>query len=678
MSNWLEIDFETRSDLDLKKVGIFKYAESRHTDVWCMSYAFDDEPVQRWLPGQDLPHRVGEHIMAGGRMRAWNAQFEDNIWAMLCRRDPELWPIVRHDQWVCSAALAARCGLPRRLEDCAKVLGLPVQKDMAGNRLAIQMSKPRKILEDGTIVWWDEEEKLERLYAYCDSDVVTQREVFKALPPVGDPTERKIWLLDQAINRRGVLIDRPVVESAIVLAHRATKKLDAQMVEVTDGAVEKISQAARLTAWAAAKGVTITVENDDGEDATVPVNSLAKAILRDLLKTALPAEVRTALLLRQEGAKTSVAKLGKMLQMVCADDKLRGMLLYHGAGTGRWSGRGVQLHNFPKGTIKITERLVDLVVGRKEALLDVLCSVPELIASMLRGCLIASPGHDLIVVDYAAVEARGVGWLAGCTKMCDQFRSGAKMYEEMASVIYRRPAAEITKESTERFVAKTVVLGAGYQIGWEKFQAQVQTMTGMDLDDELCQKAIKGYRDLYFEVPQLWRGMNSTCLHVVANRIERWVPVEQSGGKIAFCVQGGWLRMRLPSGRSLWYARPRVSQRKAPWIDERTGLPAMVPSVTVEGVDSTTKQWRRYALYGGLLTENAVQAICRDLMATAMLALEQAGYPLILTVHDEIVAEPVEGFGSVEEFIGIMTAVPDWAAGFPIAAEGWRGTRYRK
>lgn len=668
----LSIDFETRSVLDVTEVGVFRYVEHPSTGIWCMAWAFDDEPAAIWWPGDPMPKRMAHHVAKGGLLFAWNAQFESTVWSsLLTGPECEGWPKVDPEQWVCSAALAARAGLPRKLEAAAKALHIAEQKDTEGHQLMLKMTKPRKPRKDedpAGLYWHDDPADIERLGVYCGRDVDAERGVLARLPAVGHPMERKLWLLDQTINARGVQIDKNLVEQALIVSTDAVQDINTRLQIATDGAVPKVTNIAKI------------------KDFLGHTGALDKPILRDLLAGELPLKTREILTLRQEGGKSSVAKLRTMLAAMCADHRIRGLLLYYGAFTGRWAGRLVQPQNFPRGSftwkdaepekgLLWIEETMDLIRSGDwmyvESMLPETLALMDLMATMLRGCFVPNRGHDFVVADFAAIEARVLAWLAGAEKLLHCYQSGGSAYLDMSEVIYGRRVSK-TKDPIEYQVSKNTVLGCGYQMGPDTYREQLWEQTGLRLDPELCKTAVKAYRGLYWEVPSFWKAANRTVQVVVSGGVSSWVEIPGAAGGLAFAMDdSGWLKMRLPSGRCLWYPEPRMSKRKAPWGD-------VVPCVTTAGVNPVTKQWGRQALYGGLLTENAVQAIARDLMAEAMFRVEAAGYPVVLTVHDEIVTEPPEGHGSVEEFCNLMAATPDWAAGCPVAAEGWRGKRYRK
>lgn len=682
MTHCLSVDFETRSVVELRQEGVYVYAQHPLTDLWCMAYAFDDEPVTLWHPGLRFPDRVGDFIAhRRGYLRAWNAQFERLIWKYVLGPRYTV-PTPDLDQWICTAALGARCGLPRNLEDAAIAMRLPFGKDMAGHKLMMQMAKPRKVHDDGTITWWDDQPRRDRLYQYCPRDVEAERGIFDRLPPVGGWRERDVWLLDQQMNDEGVLLDTALAQTGLLLTTRAIAAVNANLRRVTNGSAQKVTALAKIKEWLADEGMA--------------VGSLAKIPMKRLLADPnLTTEVRHVLELRKEGGKASTAKYRSMLRWVCTDNVLRGMLLYHGAGTGRWAGKGPQPQNFIKGTVKLTPTFVNDVKQNDLPLLTALYGSPmEALASALPACFMAQPKHDFIGADFNAIEARVVAWLFNSTKLVSLFANKGKVYEAMAAVIYNVPIDTIIAlkqkadaegiECIERFIGKNTVLGCGFQMGAATFKRQLREKFGIEISLKLAERAVEAYRSDNPEIPDGWKSMNKTAIQVVREGITTWMPVPATDGKLHFRLWKDWLQMRLPSGRSLWYAQPEIVSRLAPWtktVKQHDGTtieePVYTDAVAFMGVHPKYKGWYQMTLYGGLLTENAVQAIARDLLADAMLRAGPAGYRPVLTVHDELVTQVRRTFGTVEAFVALMCDIPEWAEGCPVAAEGWRGPRYK-
>jgi DNA polymerase len=684
MAPVLSVDFESRSTVDLRKTGIYPYVTSPTTEILCMAYAFDDEEPRLWVPPArsgdnhvvySIGHgRMCEHIEAGLPLRAWNAAFERLMWWGIL--GPRFgFPVPKREQWYDTMADAAAMGLPLALNRCAMAMGLAQQKDDAGHRLMLKMCKPRKARKGepkDKVLWHETPEDLQRLYDYCLQDVRVERSIAKRIRPIG-PAEREIYLLDQKINDRGVMIDTHLVKGAQKLVAEATSRANAELETLTNGELTKVTKVADLTQWLQASGL--------------PIDNVAKDTLRDLLEgeETLDPTVRRVIELRAETAKSSTAKLNSMLAYACHDDRARGMLFYHGASTGRWSGRGPQPQNYPRPTVKDVEKFIPAVTHgtRYYDAIEARESVLLVISAMLRSMLRSGPGRRLMAADFSQIEARIVAWIAGQQDLLQLFASGGKVYEEMAADIYRVPVEEIENPSERRQVGKGTALGAGFGMGADTHAENTKKQTGIVLergqrDEEgnllpgeidWAQRAIDAYRQKYRNVPRFWKEIEQAAMQAVLD--PGTVTTCGHGATIKYTVRGNVLWCILPSGRPLAYCQPEVRERKTPWGEMRG-------AVTFLGVNSLTKKWQRHAGYGGLFTENVVQAMARDLMASAMLRAEAAGYPIILTVHDEIMAEVPNGEGSLDELLRLMMVRPEWAQGLPVAAEGWEGERYRK
>jgi DNA polymerase len=654
VTDFLHLDVETRSAVNLKRVGPWVYAQHPSTGPWCTCWAIGDGAIQTWRPGDPAPAELVEHVTAGYPIIAHNAMsFERVIWRhVLATRYG--WPEPTLAQWHCTGALAAAMALPRSLDEAARALGLPVQKDMAGHRLMLQMARPRLIEPDGSIVWWDVPDKVRRLIAYCRQDVEVERALHQRLRLLPDG-EREVFLLDARINERGIAVDLELVEAAEALVAESQAQLDAEMRKLTGGVVEKATQSGRLLTWLHARGVE--------------ADSVDKPAVAELLDTGLPDDVRRVLEVRAEAARSSTAKLKAFRARTCRDGRLRDNLLYHGAGTGRWSGRGVQLQNLPRPSVVAdTEAAITAIKREEHWWIDAFYGPPMAVVSdCLRGTLIASPGMELIAADFAAIEARVLAWLAGQRHLIRLFATGGDAYRHMAAEIYRRSADAIAKGSIERQLGKQAVLGCGYGIGAPKFRATC-AKAGIRIGEAMAERVVQTYRTTNGRIVALWRGLEHAALRALE---QPGMIVPAAAGRVRFRINDDFLWLVLPSGRPLAYAKPRIEDVETPWGELR-------PQVTYLGVNSITRAWERQSAYGGKWTENVVQAIARDLLAAAMLRLEQAGYPIVLSVHDELVAEVPAGADSVEEFEAIMCRMPDWAEGCPVAAEGWRDLRYRK
>lgn len=669
----LHIDFETRSLIDLRRCGVFRYAEDPSTSVLCMGYAFGEDEPEIWIPRESpFPPSIRFHIEQNGLIYAHNAQFERTIMRHCLKDVPQ--PTLK--QWRCTAAMAAALSLPRDLDRAAKAAGLNQQKDDRGRRIMLKLCAPRQAFPDGTIVWWEGETDLAALYAYCKQDVVVERELGKKLRALSE-REQKVWMLDQVINERGVAVDRAGVQNAKIITQAVTAELNLEISQLTDGYVSAISQAEAIKQWCAGKGVNF--------------ESIDKVALADALKSeTLDARVRRVLELRQEGAKSSTAKLKAYQERVSKDGRMRDNLMYYGANTGRWSGRGAQLQNLPRSKIQDIPEAIDMMKFRDPKRLAMFYGPPlETVSDCLRGFVVAGPGKKLIAADFSNIEGRVLAWLSGFQAKVDAFASGAKIYEALAAKVYDVPVATIKKGSKQRHVGKEGELGGGYGMGWERFMWQC-AKNGLTIDEDLARRTIDTYRAENEPIVNYWAALNSAATRACQFPGNK-VIVEGTAGtlrEVAYAVTGNILWCKLPSGRYLTYPDPRLQMVETPWSvkarAEAKALgvaepePDMRMSVTYMTIDNLTNQWSRDKTYGGKLAENVTSGTARDVMVDAMFALEARGYEIVLTVHDEIVCEVDDTFGSIREVEEIMSIVPAWIAGCPITAEGFEAKRYRK
>lgn len=718
----LHCDFETRSTVDLKKAGLDNYARHPTTDVWCMAYAFGDGSVGIWHPRTEcFAHSPLEHVRKGGTVAAHNAQFELAIWnhVMVPRYG---WPVLRAEQCRDTMVMAYAMSLPGALENAAAAVGIKQQKDMAGNRLMLQMCRPREVKPDdwtgrkcsvcegvgekfdpvwdvdkacracaGTggeygpiIVWWDEPDKLERLYAYCKNDVEVERALDKRLMQLSD-SEHRLWVLDQKINNRGVYIDQKAVRAAIAIAENEQRRLNAKMREVTSGFVSKATELPRLKKWMVTQGI-VDAETD----------GLAKAdVLEYLEDPATPAAVCEALKVRQEAGKTSTSKLQPMLDVASTHDgTLKYMFQFNAAGTGRWGGRKVQLHNLVRPKLKAHEvedaiqKICALPPEKAAQYLSVFHGPPmDVLSWCLRGMLHAAPGKDLLVADYSNIEGRALAWLAGEEWKLEAFRvndegRGPDLYLVAAGRIYGKPPTAYTKDSEERQHGKVAELACGYGGGVGAFQTMAKTYL-VKIADDLADDIKKKWRVAHPRTVQYWADLETAAMDAVLHGGTR--TVGPKGREVSYRKAGSFLWCKLPGGRVLCYPYPKIMPVLAPWGDWKDSLTYMC--VVDEQQRKKGKiiedpaahgDWQRVSTYGGKLSENVTQAVCRDLLAAGMWNVENAGYPVVLHVHDEIGSEVPKGFGDLKEFERLCSTMPAWAQGLPVVAKGWRGERYRK
>jgi len=616
-----------------------------------MAYLMPAEDQPRvWRPGDQVDEELAQWIADGGRMRAWNANFERVIWNEIM--SPRYaWPETTVEQWFCTAADARAMALPGTLGDAASALKVEHQKDNEGKNLMLRMARPRKVNADGSLEWWAVPERVSRLVAYCRQDVLAEVDLHNEIRTLS-PAERAVFVLDQKINDRGIRFDRELASAARDVAQVAVDAANKRLREISEGAIHSVSAVGQMVAWLRDRGVD--------------TESVTKQAVREMKERDLPADVMEVLTIREEVGKSSVAKIESMFEAACSDDRIRGLLMYHGAATGRWSGRLVQPQNFPRGNVSDPERFIPLVLARAADQIDLEHPVLEVVSAMLRSMLTASPGHTLVAADFSAIEARVLAWLSGERELLATFADNGDVYKVMASKIYTKPVSQIDK--TERQMGKMAILGLGYGMGAKKFVDACKTMANIEVTPDESKQVVDLYRNSNQAIVGLWKELEAAALKAC---LEPGTRQMAAGGRIRFMCKGGYLWMRLPSGRLLCYANPKVVERVTPWGSTNQ-------AVKVWGVSSYTRRWEPYDLYSGLLAENAVQAIARDVLVEAMLRAEDAGYPVVLSVHDEVVTEVPEGKGSVTELEEIMSVRPEWASDLPLSAEGWQNFRYRK
>lgn len=691
---YLILDYETRSEADLKKTGGFEYANHPTTKILCAAWrmgtraelreqikqkrewdrtvrAITSEPnpyaAKVWssaFPDSDDVSELIDLIFdTDNIIVAHNALFEQVITRFVLSRfiknpdDIMALGTLPHYRWMCTASMAAALALPRNLEGACAALHLPIQKDMEGRRLILKYCKPRKPSKKNPSRWFSSARDLRRIMLYCQTDVDAETMLFLTIPPLSE-AEREVWLLDQKINFRGFEADREMVEATLSMIAEETLNLNRETTVMTNGKPGSTTQRDGVLRWLHEQGVFLP---------DLRAKTVSDAITEGLVE----GEPKRLLEIRQAVSKTSTKKYAAFEARSRTDGRVRDILVYHTASTGRWGGAGVQPQNFPRGTIDDTVLAADVLrTGDLEFVRLIYGNPMGVFSSCLRSVIKAPEGKEFFCADYAAIEARVLFWVAKHTSGLKDFRENVPVYEKMAMVIYALETLEaVTK--LQRQVGKQSFLGCGYGMGWKKFCATCKFF-GIDVDEETAQVAVSAYRTLHAPVVKLWSNLEKAAIEAVKRKGTRfkinhttWWVEALPGTKLEF------LWCELPSGRRLAYFGPQVKYEKTPWDEKRAVLYHW-------GVNPLTRKWESSGTYGGRLTENVVQAISRDLMASAMLRIERADYELILTVHDEILAERWKGYGNVPDFEALMAELPEWAEGCPVKVEGWSGPRYRK
>lgn len=704
MPKIVHLDFETRSELSVKEVGAWVYSRHPSTDIMCLAYAEDNEPVQlltrEELDADDSFFKKVNAWLADPDVvfKAHNALFEQCVWRniMVEKYYYRTIPIRR---WRCTAAKAANKALPRDLEGVGKALNLPIQKSEEGHKVMMKLSKPKrptKLCQDKFYTPEKYPELFEQLYEYCKTDVETERLVDKALPNL-TKREQEIWFVDQEINMRGLAVDVAAVNRILEFLEITTKQLTEKFRELTDEFVQSPNQWARLLEWVKNEGVEMP--------------NMQAATVDKFLKINIPQHVKDALAIRRELSKISTAKYMAILARLDPEDHhVRDLLLYCAALTRRWGGRGVQPQNLPRGVTDSDRAIETILLDGYDWFTSVYDNPMAVYSSCVRGAFVAPPGYDLIVSDLSSIEAMVLPWLAGDESALDVFREERDPYCEEASSIF---GFKVTgKDKYERSVGKVAVLALGYEGGIGAFGTMARGY-GVDLApayNALWPTATENERqlarnsyELYLRrceknkdpdpldrasgyaadiikqrwraknklIKKLWGELNNAAIQAVLTGDKISVEINEWVNPISYGVWGSFLLCQLPSGDSISYPFPKISNTETPWGEKKYTL-------TYRTVDSTTYQYHRTSTYGGKLAENVTQAVARDVLADALVKCEKRNYPVVLHVHDEIVSRVPEGTGSVTEHESIMAEIPFWGIGLPLKAKGWRGKRYKK
>ena len=679
----LRIDLETYSDVDLKKCGVHKYVESDNFEVMLFAYAFGDSDVNviDLAAGEQIPQHVERSLWDPSVTKAaYNAAFE-----MAC--------LTKHfktkmdeTQWRCTSVHALYLGLPGSLGDVGKVLGLGAdkQKLVSGWALIRYFCLPCKpTLKNGGRVrnlWHHDPEKWMLFKEYCARDVESEREIATKIAkfPVPDK-EWKLWHLDQRMMNKGVMVDRELVNAAIECDNIFKERLTKEAVALTG--LDNPNSRDQLLKW---------LQTEEDDDTIV---DLTKKSVPKVLESTDSATVRRVLELRQELAKTSVSKYHAMARAMCdADDAVKGLTQFYGANrTGRWAGRLVQVQNLPQNKLRDIDLARNLLKKRDYETLELLFgNVPDTLSQLIRTAFVAREGCRYIIVDFSAIEARVIAWMAWCQWRLDVFATHGKIYEASAEQMFNLPAGSVTKKSPYRQKGKISELALGYQGG----AGALKTMGALEMgltEDEL--EPIKdAWRRANPEIVQFWYacersakeavlGKRSVVLPIAGQMVafyEDGRPVKNSRAWLVFAYESGFLTIQLPSKRKLFYVKPRIEVEDLVRETSAGGkfVVARAGSLTYEGQDQKTKQWTRLSTYGGKLVENITQAVARDCLAESMLALDDAGYTQLATVHDEIIMEMKDG--TLKEAEKIMGEAIAWALGLPLRGDGFETKYYMK
>lgn len=645
MNRILAIDIETFSDVDLIKCGVYVYADSPAFEVLLFAWSFDEEKTQiaDLAQGGVIPDDVVEAILDNDVIKtAFNANFER---VCLGRYLETYLPPV---SWHCSAAQAALLALPRSLEDVGVVLGLDKQKIKEGKELIRYFCLPCKPSKSNKQrkrnLPCDAPEKWEMFKKYCIRDVEVEKAIRMKLHRFPIPeVEQELYWLDQEINDRGIEVDRELVEQAIACESLHKDIVTQRAYELTG--LENPNSVAQIKSWLGKNGVEVT--------------SLSKKAVAELIMET-EGDVKEALRIRLLLAKTSVKKYEAIQRSLCRDGRVHGLLQFYGANrTGRWAGRLVQVQNLPQNHMEDLELARDLVKkGRYEDLELLYDSTPNVLSELIRTTFVPRAGCRFVVADFSAIEARVLAWLAGEKWRLEVFSTHGKIYEASAAAMFHVPVEEVVKGSTLRQKGKISELALGY--GGAAGALISMGALEMGIREEELSELVSTWRSANPHITQFWWDVDAAAIQTVKEKKPAQI------GWIRFEYQSGILFVTLPSGRKLSYVKPRLELNKF----GRMGL-------VYEGIGENGK-WSCLETYGPKLAENIVQGTARDLLAEAMIRLRQAGFHIVMHIHDEVVLEVPLGTASVTEICNIMAEQPEWAEGLPLRADGYECKFYKK
>ena len=646
----LSIDIETFSSEDLTRSGVYRYAEAPDFRVLLFGYRADDGSVRvvDLESGEKLPPDVLIALRDESVVKwAFNAEFE-RVCLSRYLRDLGLLPSGKYlspSSWRCSMVWCAYLGLPMSLAGAGEALGLEKQKLTEGKKLIRFFccpAKPSLVNGNGNRnLPWSDPEKWKEFMVYNLRDVETECGIKEKLN--GYPVPESVWqqyAMDQEINDRGIRVDLLLASGAVALDEESRDRLSAELQRLTS--LTNPNSVSQIRQWL----------SDHGTEA----RDLSKKQVKELLLSA-DESVRPVLLLRQQLAKSSVKKYQAMMDTVCRDGRIRGMFQFYGASrSGRWAGRGVQLQNLPQNHMPDLKSVRNLVISRDGKALELLYdSVPDVLSELIRTAFIPAPGKKFIVADFSAIEARVIAWLAGETWRSDVFGSGGDIYCASASKMFGVPVEKHGVNGHLRQKGKVAELALGYGGGVGALRAMGALEMGVP--EEELQGLVTAWRNASPNIVRLWWNVDAAVKTAIRERRD----VELFGLNVERA--SGMLFIRLPSGRRLAYVRPRIG------VNRFGG-----ESVSYLGL-GPAKKWERIESYGPKFVENIVQGIARDLLAEALLRMQDRR--IVAHVHDEVIVE-ADMDESVDEICMQMALVPSWGQGLQLRADGYECEFYRK
>lgn len=637
----LSIDIETSSDVDIRKCGAFKYAESEAFRIMLLAYAFDDEPVEviDLEKGEEIPLFLLQALQDKEVIKhAYNASFE---WLCLNRMGYET-PI---EQWQCTMIHAMYLGFPAGLEATGEAVGLPEDK----KKLAIG----RQLIKYFCLgPYKPDADKWNLFKDYNLKDVEAERAIEKKLSSFPVPElEWGRWRRDVLMNYTGVGVDMELVTGALAIQEESVQRLTNEAVALTG--LENPNSPTQLLEWVNAQGIEL--------------KSIQKKDVQDALSGDLPPKVRRALEIRQQLGKTSVKKYDAILACVCKDERVRGISQFYGARTGRFSGRLVQMQNLPRNYLEPLEDVREIVKARDYETLDLIYpSIADTLSQLIRTAFVPKNGKKYVVADFSAIEARVIAWLAREEWVNQVFATHGKIYEATASQMFHVPIEKITKGNTEyalRQKGKVATLALGYQGGTNALISM--GALSMGLSEEELPEIVDRWRAANKNIVRLWYKVGECALATTKDGRAR------TYNGLIFRLEEDlnnglrFLTIELPSKRKLFYCKPFA------------GAGRFGEVLTFFSQNQTTKKWGEEQTFGGKLVENIVQAIARDCLCVTLDRIAEQNLQPVFHVHDEIIVEADESL-TVEELCDIFAIPIPWAKGLILKGAGFDGYFYQK
>jgi DNA polymerase len=629
------IDFETKSDVDLKKHGMKKYLAGKEADIICMGYKIDDRPTELWVPGDPIPLFTKLEYSYQHKFYAFNAQFDMAVWNTLGKKYN--FQYIDSSWWIDVMALCGRFTYHQSLANAGEDLELKVKKNPRGKALIKLISTPPFIYTHTDLM---------EFHAYCKDDVNSMYEMLNALPASKlSDSEQKIWELTVKINNHGIPVDIDAAKVIYKLTEIYKEDMNELLPGLTGNVITKATQSIRITKWLRTQGVIAP--------------NLQAATVEKLLKSlVLTDNVRTVLQLRQELGRSSTAKYLKLIEM-CHDKRIYSNLRYYAASTGRWGGLGFQLHNLPRSKVKDAQPIIDQFMNYEIIENDPITAAK----SIIRGMICAPKGKRICAVDYKGIENRGLAWVAQDEDTLELFRKGLNQYKDMASYLFKIPYEDVNDD--QYYTSKQLVLGCGYGLGWKGFMGYMEGY-GTPITEEVAQFGVNGWRTKYHKVVKLWYACKNAAINAISNP---GLTFKVSNCKFKLTYDRNrtkWLQLTIPSGRNLYYNKPEIGE----------GIYGA--EVDAMGINPYSKKWQRLKIIPGRFVENIIQALSRDVLAQGKLNLDDAGYQIIGSIHDEVLLEVDKEHDCLTEVDRLMCDMPTWAYGLPLETEGMIEKRYRK